>query len=78
MTSRRRLPSLAGWRDTILFLTGIGLIVYEATIRTGPERPSLYVLYGGMVGLGAFLRVDDKRSERTSGPDEQQSEGAGR
>jgi hypothetical protein len=62
VTAGRR-PSLAGWRDTILFLTGIGLIVYEAVIRTGPERPTLLILYGGMVGLPAVLRSDERRTD---------------
>jgi hypothetical protein len=57
--------SLAGWRDTALFLTGLGLIVYEAVIRTGPERPTLLLLYGAMVGLPAFLRADEKRSSKS-------------
>lgn len=57
-------PSAAGWRDAVLFLTGIGLIVHEATIRTGPERPTLLLLYAGMVGLPAFLRADEKRQDQ--------------
>lgn len=66
MTGRR--VSLAGWRDTVLFLTGIGLIIYEAVLRTGPERYGLLVLYSGMVGLPALLRMDEKRAD-TPGPD---------
>jgi hypothetical protein len=61
VTGRRRL-SLAGWRDAVLFLTGLGLIVHEAVIRVGPERPSFLLLFGGMVGLPAFLRADEKRT----------------
>ena len=60
--SRRWRPSLAGWRDTTLFLAGLGLIVHEAVLRSGPERPSLLVLYAGMIGLPALLRADEKRS----------------
>lgn len=63
MTGRRRV-SLAGWRDTVLFLTGIGLIINEAVLRTGPERYGLLVLYSGMVGLPALLRVDERRADR--------------
>lgn len=63
-----RRPSLAGWRDTALFLTGLALIVYEAVLRTGPERYGLLVLYSGMVGLPALLRMDERRAD-TPGPD---------
>lgn len=59
-------PSATGWRDGLLFLTGLALIVNEAVIRTGPERPTLLVLYAAMVGLPAFLRADDRRA---NGPD---------
>jgi hypothetical protein len=64
-----RRASFAGWRDTVLFLTGISLIIYEAVIRSGPERPSLLILYGGMVGLPAILRVDEKRSSTPDKPE---------
>jgi hypothetical protein len=66
VSSRPRL-SARGWRDTVLFLTGIALIINEAVIRSGPERPTLLVLYAGMVGLPAFLRIDERRA---STPDE--------
>lgn len=68
MTGRSR-PSVAGWRDALLFLTGLSLIVYEAVIRSGPERPTLLLLYAGMVGLPAFLRADEReRQQREHGP----------
>lgn len=53
----------SGWRDVTLFLTGIGLIVHEAVLREGPERPTLLVLYAGMVGLPVFLRGDEKERQ---------------
>lgn len=49
----------------ILFVTGMGLIVNEAVLREGPERPTLLVLYAGMVGLPAFLRRDEKTDTET-------------
>ena len=55
-------PTATGWRDGALFLTGLGLIVHEAILRTGPERPTLLLLYAGMVGLPAFLRTDEKNA----------------
>lgn len=41
-------------QQLILFSVGVGLIVHEA-LRDGPERPSLLVLYAGMVGLAPIL-----------------------
>jgi hypothetical protein len=55
-------PTATGWRDGLLFLTGLGLIVNEAVIRNGPERPTLLLLYAAMVGLPAFLRQDERRA----------------
>lgn len=57
--TRPRL-SAAGWRDGLLFLTGLGLIVYEAVGRSGPERWGLLMLYAGMVGLPVFIRADQR------------------
>jgi hypothetical protein len=60
-----RRPSASGWRDVTLFLTGLGLIVNEAVLRDGPERPTLLVLYAGMVGLPFTLRRDEKTDTQT-------------
>lgn len=49
----------------ILFFTGLGLIIYEAVLREGPERPTLLVLYAGLVGLPSFLRRDEKTDTET-------------
>ena len=46
-------------RDSVLFVTGLVLIIMEA-FRNGAERPTLLLLYAGMVGLPAFLRKDEK------------------
>lgn len=46
-------------RDTILLLAGIGLTVNEALFREGPERPYLYILFAGMMGLPFVLGVDE-------------------
>lgn len=61
-------PSATGWRDAVLFLTGLGLIVHEAVLRSGPERPTLLVLYAGMIGLPAFLRTGDARPSSRQEP----------
>lgn len=47
-------------RDSVLFLVGIGGIINEAFIRTGDPRTELLILFAGMCGLPAFLRVDEK------------------
>lgn len=60
MTGPKR-PSLAGWRDATLFLTGLALIIYEAVFHDGPERWGLLMLYAGMVGSPVFLSLDEKR-----------------
>lgn len=62
------LPSRAGWRDAVLFLTGLGLIVHEAVIYSGPERWGLLMLYAGMVGTPVFLRGDEKRQTEPTPP----------
>jgi hypothetical protein len=44
-------------RDTVLFVAGLLLIVYEAR-RPGEPRLYLLVLYSAMVGLPDFLGAD--------------------
>lgn len=63
-----RWPSFPRWRDPLLFLTGLGLTIFEAVMRDGAERPSLLILYAGMMGLPAFLRADEKRADTPEQP----------
>lgn len=49
-------------RDVILCATGVALTINES-LRGGAERPSLYVLYAGMMGLGPILRFAESRSK---------------
>ncbi len=54
------------WRDVrgaALFLSGLGLVFYEAVIREGPVRSELLILYAAMMGLEAFLRADERRRD---------------
>lgn len=51
-------------RDLVLLASGIALTVNEALFRAGSERPSLYVLFAGMMGLGPVLRYAEARAER--------------
>ncbi len=50
----------------MLFSVGLGLTIYEGLTR-GAERPSLYVLYAGMMGLGQVLRFAEARQQREDG-----------
>jgi hypothetical protein len=49
-------------RDIAIVTTALVLIIFEAVFRDGPERPTLLLLYTGMLGLPAFLRADQRRS----------------
>ena len=49
-------------RDIAIVVTALVLIIFEAVFRAGPERPTLLLLYTGMLGLPAFLRADQRRS----------------
>ena len=48
-------------RDTVLFTAGLGLIINEAVLREGPERPALLLMFAAMVGLPAVLNADSDR-----------------
>ena len=64
---RRRWTSRIS-RDLLLFTAGLALTIREG-LATGPERPSLYILYAGMMGLGPILRYAETR-QRSKGEDE--------
>lgn len=49
-------------RDVVLLGVGLGLTIRES-LTTGPERPSLYVLYAGMMGMGGVLRYAEGRQK---------------
>lgn len=42
-------------------LSGLVLTFHEAVVYRGPERWGLIILFGSMMGLPAFLRMDEKR-----------------
>jgi hypothetical protein len=44
-------------RDMILFLVGVGGVIYEA-IWAHPVNQPILVIFAAMMGLPAFLRVD--------------------
>lgn len=45
-----------GLRGALLFFTGLALTVREG-LTSGPERPSLYVVYMGMMGFPFIPKV---------------------
>lgn len=47
-------------RDTIIFVVGLGGIVNE-TFFTLSERPTLLILFAAMIGLPAFLHLDERK-----------------
>jgi hypothetical protein len=47
------------YRDVILFFGGLAG-VFNETVLTSTERPTLLILFAAMMGLPAFLRSDDK------------------
>lgn len=49
-------------RDTALFLAGLAGVAHE-TMFAATERPTLLILFAGMMGLPAFLRKDDRDQE---------------
>lgn len=55
-------------RDTILFAVGLAGIAYE-TLAQGGERPTLLLLFAGMVGLPAFLKGDERAQQRKDNDD---------
>lgn len=49
-------------RDVILFFGGLAG-VFNETVLTTAERPTLLILFAAMMGLPAFLRSDDKNRQ---------------
>ncbi len=47
-------------RDVTCAVAGISLVVYEAVLRSGAERPTLIVGYFALIGLPFVLRAEDK------------------
>ena len=71
-SSQRRKRKKKDWpritRDGVIFGVGLSGIFHEAIIRDGEPRDTLLILFATMIGLPAFLRMDDKR-ERSPGQD---------
>ena len=54
----RKKRNLKITRDSILFAVGLLGIVHE-TLSAKADRPTLLLLFAGMVGLPAFIRKDE-------------------
>lgn len=50
-------------RDGVMFTTGLLGVVHE-TVISGIERPALLLMFGGMMGLPAFLHKDEKEQAK--------------
>lgn len=57
-------------RDVILFFGGLAG-VFNETVLTSTERPTLLILFAAMMGLPAFLRSDDKNHPPQAPPPKQ-------
>ena len=57
--TKTRKNRLKFTRDGTLFFVGLAGIIYE-TLITGLERPTLLILFAGMIGLPAFIQRDEK------------------
>jgi len=52
-------------RDPVLFLGGLAGVAHE-TVLSSADRPTLLILFAAMLGLPAFLRSDEKKSDEKS------------
>lgn len=57
--------------DTIA-LVGLILIIHEAILYKGEQRPFLIGLFGTMVGLAGMVRIDDLRNRIIREDDEEE------
>lgn len=60
-TSRRTPEIPVALQRSILFLVGLGLLIYEAVMHVGEPRWPLLVVYAGMMGMPLALKADDLR-----------------
>ena len=58
--------TLRAIRSGVLFVVGIAGIAYE-TLVEHIERPTLLILFAAMIGLPAFLGLDERRNKQPPG-----------
>lgn len=56
-------------RDAVLFLSGLGGVVHETLISPEP-REVLLIVFAAMMGLPAFLRMDEAEAKKDERKDE--------
>lgn len=56
------MPAFQKWKPLISFVAGLVGIAYEAVIHSGEPRSEFLIIYVGMLGLTAFLKQDQDRS----------------
>lgn len=59
-TRRKRGVRLT--RDGVIFVVGLLGIIHQ-TLVVEADRPTLLLLFGAMIGLPAFLRLDDRKNK---------------
>jgi hypothetical protein len=52
-------PTFIQVRTAVLFGAGLAGVVYE-TLVSQSDRPTLLILFSGMMGLPLFLKADEK------------------
>lgn len=67
MKLRERLLKQHVSRKTVLFVTGLFGIGY-VTVFQHTDRPYLFVLLGSMIGLPAFMKMDEANQEKKEPP----------
>lgn len=58
----RRKRRIRLTRDGAIFVVGLLGIIHQ-TLVVHTDRPTLLLLFGAMIGLPAFLRLDDKKND---------------
>lgn len=51
-------------RSAVLFLVGLAAFIYE--LVSGGERTTILILSAAMMGLPAFLQVDERRARENA------------
>lgn len=72
-TKAQQIVLSSGLRGAVMFTTGLGLTIREALTK-GPDRPSLYVLFAGMMGLPLVWGKAEKSTDKDDKDDSKDSD----